>query len=77
MKLRNWIERKTGKRWAWYPVKIGCKGGRDVYSIDWEDGTTQDYYIDFEAEEIEEVYPGLVRSSSYPYEIISNVKPGA
>ena len=69
--LRNWIEKKIGKRYRWYPVKVGTKGGRDLYNIEWEDGTMQDYFIDWEAEEIEEAFPGLVRSSSYPYEIIS------
>ena len=69
--LRNWIEKKIGKRWAFPPVKVGQKGGTDIYSIDWEDGKTQDYFIDWEAEEITEAFPGLVRSSSYPSEIIS------
>lgn len=54
MKLRNWIERAIGKQWNWPPVRIGLWGGRPVYQIDWEDGTSGDYYIDWDAEEIEE-----------------------
>ena len=55
MKLRNWIEKAIGKQWIWPPVKVGRKSGREYYIIDWADGTSGDYWIDWEAEEIEEV----------------------
>lgn len=68
--LRNWIEKAVGKQWASPPVHAGYKGHREVFEIDWADGTSQSYFIDWEEKRIEEVWPGLVRSSKYPYEII-------
>ena len=52
--LRNWIEEAMGKRWEWSPIKVGRRGGREYYAIDWEDGTSGDYYIDFDSKTIEE-----------------------
>ena len=53
--LRNWIEKAIGKQWVWPPVYVGrAHGGREVYEIDWSDGTTGKYFIDFEDETIEE-----------------------
>lgn len=54
-RLRNWIEEALGRRYGWPPVCIGYKGRREVYSIDFEDGTSKRYYIDFDSKEIEEV----------------------
>ena len=54
MKLRNWIEKAIGKQWAWPPVMVGRKGGREVYAIDWTDGTSGSYFIDFDEQTIEE-----------------------
>lgn len=71
MELRNWIEKKIGKMWACPPVKIGKKGGIDCYEISWEDGTSVTYFIDWEKEEIGEVWPGLVRRTAYPHDIIA------
>ena len=53
MKLRNWIEQAIGKQFAWPPVCVGKIGHRDVYAIDFWDGTREDYFIDFEAQTIE------------------------
>lgn len=55
MKLRNWIEQAIGKQFAWSPVYVGTVGGRKVYNIDWADGTSGDYFIDFEHQTIEEM----------------------
>lgn len=55
MKHRNWIEEAVGKKWCFSPVWIGTRGGRKVYSINWTDGTSGDYYINFDKHEIEEV----------------------
>lgn len=55
MKLRNWIERAIGKQFIWSPVCIGRKGHRKVYAIDWVDGTSGRYYIDFDEQTIETV----------------------
>ena len=52
--LRNWIEKAIGKQWCWPPVCIGTKHGRERYEIDWTDGTTGHYFIDFENETIVE-----------------------
>lgn len=52
--LRNWIEKAIGKEWRWSPTLIGYRGGRKVYAIDWMDGTSGDYWIDFDRHEIEE-----------------------
>ena len=54
MKLRNWIEEMVGKQFCFSPVYVGSKGGRKLYSIDWIDGTSGDYFIDFDKHEIEE-----------------------
>ena len=55
MKFRNWIEYAIGKRYIWSPVYVGTVGGRKVYNIDWADGTSGDYFIDFEHQTIEEM----------------------
>lgn len=75
-RLRNWIEQAIGKQWANPPAHAGYKGHREVYEIDWVDGTSQSYFIDWEEERIEEVWPGLVRSARYPYEVISEARNG-
>lgn len=52
--LRNWIEKKVGKQMSnTKPTKIGYKHGRPCYSIDFTDGTSDDYFIDFDKKEIE------------------------
>lgn len=53
--FRNWIEEQTGKRIEWNPVYVGSRGGRTVYEIQFEDGTTKDYFIDYEDELVEPV----------------------
>ena len=53
--FRNWIEEAIGKRWISNPVCVGRKHGRKYYQIDWEDGTSGDYYIDCDEHWIEEV----------------------
>lgn len=55
MKFRNWIERAIRKQFACSPVYVGTAGGRKVYNIDWADGTSGDYFIDFEHQTIEEM----------------------
>ena len=45
--LRNWIERAIGKRWASPPVKVGVKHGMALFEIDWADGTTARYFINY------------------------------
>jgi hypothetical protein len=49
----NWIEVATGKQVQFSPVNIGYKHGRPCYAINFVDGTSGDYYIDFEDREIE------------------------
>ena len=55
IELRNWIERAIGKQWLYPPIFIGRRLGRKHYVITWADGTEGDYYIDYEAQTIEEV----------------------
>ena len=74
MDLRNWIEKAIGKQWVSPPCCVGKKGHLDVYEIDWVDGTSQSYFIEWEQKTIREVWPGLVRSSMYPYEIIRSAQ---
>lgn len=52
-KARNWIEKQTGKRMVWSPVFVGTKGGRDVYAIMFENGTEEDYIIDYDSRTLE------------------------
>lgn len=54
MKYRNWIEKALGKQTRWEPVRIGMRGGRDLYDVEFTDGTEGTYYIDFERKTIEE-----------------------
>ena len=54
-KLRNWIEEALGRRIVWSPIRVGSRSGRDVYAVNFEDGSEEDYYIDFEKNTIEEV----------------------
>lgn len=80
--LRNWIEKKVGKQMSsMKPTKIGYKHGRPYYSVDFVDGTSDDYFIDFDKKEIEKCeslkedseYKTLAKLSngleviSYPY----------
>lgn len=52
--LRNWIEKKVGKQMSnMKPTKIGYRHGRPYYSVDFVDGTSDDYFIDFDKKEIE------------------------
>lgn len=52
--LRNWIEKRVGKQMSsMKPTKIGYKHGRPYYSVDFVDGTSDDYFIDFDKKEIE------------------------
>lgn len=51
---RNWIEEELKKRISFQPVNIGTKGGRKIYTIEFEDGDSKEYYIDFEQKTIEE-----------------------
>lgn len=64
MKLRNWIERAVGKQWINPPVKIGYRGGRECYLIEFVDGTENEYYIDFDSETIEAVFPEFIPQGS-------------
>lgn len=52
---RNWIERILSKRLSWISRSLGKRGGRDYYEITFTDGTSKDYFIDFNNETIEEV----------------------
>ena len=53
--FRNWIEKALQKCYVWPPVCVGQKGHRRVYVLDFEDGTSGRYFIDFDAKSIEEV----------------------
>lgn len=53
MTTRNWIESYFNKRLAWSPVRVGKRGGRDEYAIEFEDGTEELCFIDFARQEIE------------------------
>lgn len=50
---RNWIEDKLGKRILWTPTEIGFVDGRPVYEVEFEDGTSEDYWIDMESKTLE------------------------
>lgn len=53
-KFRNWIEKKVGKQMSnMKPTKVGYRHGRPCYSVDFIDGTSDDYFIDFDKKEIE------------------------
>lgn len=53
--LRNWIEEALGKQMVWSPANVGIRGGRKYYVIHFIDGSSGDYYIDFDKKTIEEV----------------------
>lgn len=53
--LRNWIESSLKRRISGSPVYVGRRGGRKCYEVNLEDGTSKDYYIDFDNKTIEEV----------------------
>ena len=50
---RNWIEAAVGKQIAFAPTYVGKKGGRAIYAVAFEDGTEEDYFIDYDRKEIE------------------------
>lgn len=50
---RNWIEEALGTRYAWFPICVGMKGHRKVFVIDFENGHSGHYFIDFENREIQ------------------------
>ena len=52
-RFRNWMEEQTGKRLGWQPLLVGSRGGRNVYAIRFEDGSEEDYFIDFDAKQLE------------------------
>lgn len=52
--LRNWLEEAIKKQLSRFPVCIGYKCGRKYYALDFTDGTSGDYFIDFEKKEVEE-----------------------
>lgn len=52
-RFRNWMEEQAGKRLGWQPLLVGSRGGRNVYAIRFEDGTEEDYFIDFDAKQLE------------------------
>lgn len=51
---RNWIEEALRARIVWSPVNVGYRGGRKVYEVTTEDGSSNDYFIDFDSKTIEE-----------------------
>jgi len=54
--FRNWIEAALNKRLAiMQPVSVGYRHGRKVYALFFEDGTNNDYFIDFDNQIIEGV----------------------
>ena len=54
--LRNWIEKETGKRIVCSPTYVGIFGGREVFALDFEDGTEMDAYIDWFKHKVESVF---------------------
>ena len=55
IRLRNWVECALGKRYEWPPRYYMNRRHRKVYAIEFEDGTTANYYIDFDRQTIEPV----------------------
>lgn len=55
MEPRNWIEKAIGTQWLWPPVLCGYINGRPYYTIDWGNGDSDEYYIDFNSHIIEPV----------------------
>lgn len=53
--FRNWIEESLESRITGSPVYVGSRGGRKVYEVTTEDGSSNDYFIDFDSKTIEEV----------------------
>lgn len=51
----KWIEEVTGKELASRPMCIGCKHGKKLYLVSFEDGTECGYFIDFENHILEEL----------------------
>ena len=55
MKNPYFIKQALGKTPTFSPRYVGQRGGRKVYEVTFYDGTSKDYYIDFDNETIEEV----------------------
>lgn len=53
--FRNWIEERLERRINWISRCIGIRSGRKYYEINFKDGTSKDYFIDFDNKTIEEV----------------------
>ena len=53
--FRNWIEERLERRINWISRCLGVRGGRKYYEINFKDGTSKDYFIDFDNMTIEEV----------------------
>ena len=51
---RNWIEERLKRRINWISRCLGIRGGYKYYEITFKDGTSKDYYIDFDNKTIEE-----------------------
>lgn len=52
--FRNWIEERLESKITGSPVYVGSRGGRKVYEVTTEDGSSNDYFIDFDSKTIEE-----------------------
>lgn len=57
MKNPYFIKQALGKSPTFSPRYVGQRGGRKVYEVTFYDGTSKDYYIDFDNETIEPVEP--------------------
>lgn len=53
--FRNWIEESLQKRIQYVTRCLGSRGGRKYYEVTLEDGSSKDYFIDFDKKLIEEV----------------------
>ena len=50
----SWIELRFGKRLRWWPSRTGWKNGREYFTLEFMDGTTGDYHINFGDQTLEE-----------------------
>lgn len=53
--LLNWIEQALGRRITSVTRCLGIRGGRKYYEITFKDGSTKDYFIDYDNQTVEEV----------------------
>ena len=53
--MSRWIEEALHRRLVWSPVLVNENSKRPIYSLQFENGESGDYYINFKHKFIEEV----------------------